>query len=115
MAARNPKANGCLTEMPAAAKLAAAEAADMPAASAAAEAAYVAKVCAGEMTAAEATHVTDVSAGEMTTAVETEAPVEAGVKAVVETGASDEDRTTIPVIIVVIRIGVAVTEVAPFI
>jgi hypothetical protein len=99
MAARNPKANGRLTEMPAAeaadmpAASGAAEAADMPAASGAAEAAYVAKVCAGEMT----------------TAVETEAPVEAGVKAVVETGASNEDRTTIPVIIVLIRIGVSVT------
>jgi hypothetical protein len=70
MAARNPKANGCLT----------AEAAHIPA-SGTAEAAYVAKV----------------SAGEMTTTVETEAPVEAVVKAVAETRASDEDRTTVPV------------------
>jgi hypothetical protein len=76
----NPKANGRLTGMPAAAELAAAEAAHIPA-SGTAEAAYVAKV----------------SAGEMTTTVETEAPVEAVVKAVAETRASDEDRTTVPV------------------
>jgi hypothetical protein len=46
-------------------------------------------------------------------AVESEAPVEAVVKtvvkAVVEAAAHDEDRTTKPVAIVVIRIGIAVT------
>ena len=129
---------------------AAAEAAHMAAAKAAAEAAHVADVCAGEMTAAEladadAVHVAEVSAGEMSPVpVESEAPVEALVKTVVEAAAaeaarvaevsagemspaaveseavvveaviveparSDEDRTTKPVAIVVIRIGVAVT------
>ena len=83
------------------------------------EAAHAAEVSTGEMTAAElaaaeAAHVAEVSAGEMTpVAVESEAPVEAVVKtvvkAVVEAAASDEDRTTKPVAIVVIRIGVAVT------
>jgi hypothetical protein len=102
-----PKANGVLTEMPAAAEVAAAKAA------------HVAEVSAGEMTAtelaaAEAAHVAEVSASEMSpVAVESEAPVEAVVKtvvkAVVEGAASDEDRTTKPVTIVVIRIGVAVT------
>jgi hypothetical protein len=135
--------------MPAAAEVAAAEAAHVAEVSAsemtatelaAAEAAHVAEVSASEMTATElpaakAAHVADVSAVEMTpaelaaaeaahvaevsasemspVAVESEAPVEAVVKtvakAVVEAGASDEDRTTKPVTIVVIRIGVAVT------
>jgi hypothetical protein len=86
---------------------------------AAAEAAHVAEVSADEMTgteltAAEAAYVAEVSAGEMSpVAVESEATVEAVVeavvKAVVEAAASDEDRTTKPVAIVVIRIGVAVT------
>ena len=125
-----------LTEMPAAAEVAAAKAAHVPAAKASAEAAHVAEVSAGEMTAAElaaaeAARVTEVSAGEMTAAelaaaeaahmaevsagemrpvaVESEAPVEAVVKAVMEAAASDEDGTTKPVAIVVIRIGVAVT------
>jgi hypothetical protein len=79
------------------------------------EAAHVAKVSVGKMTAAEAAHVAEVSAGEMSSvAMENEGPVEAVVKtvvkAVVEAAASDEeDRTTKPVAIVVIRIGVAVT------
>ena len=121
-----------------AAHVAAAKAAHVPAAKAAAEAAHVAEVCAGEMTAtelagAEAAHMADVSTGEMTGAelagaeaarvaevsagemspvpVETEAPVEAVVKAVVEAGASDEDRTAPPIAIVVIRIRVAPTVV----
>src|ERR1700722_18465383 len=146
-----------LTEMPAAAEVAAAKAAHVPAAKASAEAAHVAEVSAGEMTAAElaaaeaapvtevsagemtaaelaaaeAAHVTEVSADEMTAAelaaakaadvaevsageispvaAESEAPREAVVKTVVEAGASEEDRTTPPVTIVVIRIGVAVT------
>jgi hypothetical protein len=86
---------------------------------AAAEAAHVAKVSAGEMTAtelaaakaaAQAAHVAEVSAGEMSpVAVESKAPVEAVVKAVIKAAASDEDRATKPVTIVVIRIGVAVT------
>jgi hypothetical protein len=42
-------------------------------------------------------------------AVKSKATVEAVVKAVVEAAASDEDRATKPVAIVVIRIGVAVT------
>ena len=94
---------------------AAAEAAHVPAAKAAAEAAHVAEVSAGEMTAtelaaAEAAHVAEVSAAEMSpVAVECEAAVEAVVKALAEAAASDEDRTTKPVAIVVIRIGVAVT------
>jgi hypothetical protein len=105
-------------EVPAAAEVAAAKAAHVPAAKAAAEASYVAEVSAGEMTgaelaAAEAAYVAEVYAGEMTGAVESEATVEAVVeavvKAVVEVAASDEDRTTKPVAIVVIRIGVAVT------
>ena len=106
----NHKASGALTEMPAA-EMAAAEAAHVPAA----KAARVTKVSAGEMTAAElagaeAAHVADVSAGEMSPVpVETEAPVEAVVKAVVEAAASDEDRTAPPVAIVVIRRGLAVT------
>ena len=102
-----------------AAELAAAEAARVAKVSAgemttaelaAAEAAHAADVCAGEMTAgelaaaetahaadvcaAEAAHVAHVSAGEMSpAAMESEAPVEAVVKAVVEAGASDgEDR-----------------------
>jgi hypothetical protein len=108
-----------LMEVPAAAELASAEAA------------HVAEVSAGEMTAAglaaaelaaaEAARVAEVSAAEMSpvavemspVAVESEATVEAVVeavvKAVVEAAASDEDRTTKPVAIVVIRIGVAVT------
>ena len=115
-----------LTEAPAAAaEVAAAKAAHVPAAEAAAEmtaaelaaakAAYVAEVSAGEMTAAElaageAAHVAEVSADEMSPApVEGEATVEAVVKAVMEAADSDEDRTTKPVAIVVIRIGVAVT------
>jgi hypothetical protein len=143
-----------LTEMPAAAEVAAAKAAHVPAAKATAEAARVADVSAGEMTAAELAaepaHVAHVSAGEMTAAelaaepahvadvsahevtaaelaaeasnvaevcagemspvpVESEAPVEAVAKTVVETDASDEDRTTIPVTRIVIWIGVAVT------
>jgi hypothetical protein len=88
---------------------------------AATEAAHVAEVCAGEMTAAElataeAAHVAEVSTAELAAALEmspvavkSEATVEAVVKAVVEAAASDEDRTTKPVAIVVIRIGVAVT------
>ena len=82
---------------------------------AAAEAAHVAEVSAAEMTAtelaaAEAAHVAEVSAAEMSpVAVECEAAVEAVVKALAEAAASDEDRTTKPVAIVVIRIGVAVT------
>jgi hypothetical protein len=87
---------------------------------AAAEAAHVAKVSAGEMTAAElaaaeAAHVAEmIAAVEMSpVAVESEATVEtvvkAVVKAVMEAAASEEDRTTKPVAIVVIRIGVAVT------
>jgi hypothetical protein len=64
----NHKANGVLTEMPAAAEVAAAKAAHVTAA----EAAHVAEVSTGEMTAtelaaAEAAHVAEVSAGEMTT------------------------------------------------
>jgi hypothetical protein len=70
-----------------------------------------------ELAAAEAAHVADVSAGEMSpvavemcpVAVESEARVEAVVKAVVEAAPSDEDRTTKPVAIVVIRIPVSVT------
>jgi hypothetical protein len=79
----------------------------------------VAKVSAREMTAtelaaAQAAHVAEVSDGEMSpVAVESKAPVEAVVKtlvkAVVEAAASDEDRATKPVTIIVIRIGVAVT------
>jgi hypothetical protein len=75
----------------------------------------VAKVSAYEMTAteladADAVHVAEVSAGEMSPVpVESEAPVEAVVKTVVEAAAADEDRTAPPVAIVVIRIGVAVT------
>ena len=42
-------------------------------------------------------------------AVKSEATVEAVVKAAVEAAAPDEDRTTKPVAIVVIRLGVAVT------
>jgi hypothetical protein len=126
-----------LMEVPAAAEVAAAKAAHVPAAKAAAEAAHVAEVSAGEMAAtelaaAEAAHVAKVSAGEMTAAelaaaeaahvaemiaavemspvaVESGATVETVVKAVMEAAASDEDRTTKPVAIVVIRIGVAVT------
>ena len=65
---------------------------------------------AAELGDADAVHVAEVSAGEMSPVpVESEAPVEAVVKTVVEAAASDEDRTTIPVTIVVIRIGVAVT------
>jgi hypothetical protein len=67
-----------------------------------------------ELAAAKAADVAEVSAGEMSpVAAEGEAPREAVVKtvvkAVVEAGASEEDRTTPPVTIVVIRIGVAVT------
>src|ERR1700722_11908811 len=93
----------------------AAKAAHVAAAKAAAEAAHVAEVCAGEMTATElaageAAHVAEVSAAEMSPApMEDEATVEAVVKAVMEAADSDEDRTTKPVAIVVIRIGVAVT------
>jgi hypothetical protein len=88
---------------------------------AAAEAAHVAEVCTSEMTApelaaAEAAHVAEVSTAELAAALEmnpvavkSEATVEAVVKAVVEAAASDEDRTTKPVAIVVIRIGVTVT------
>jgi hypothetical protein len=104
-----------------AAHVAAAKAAHVPAAKAAAEAAHVAEVCAGEMTATElaageAAHVAEVSAAEMSPApMEDEATVEAVVevvvKAVMEAADSDEDRTTKPVAIVVIRIGVAVTVV----
>ena len=69
---------------------------------------------ASHVAAAEAAHVAEVSAAEMSpVAVESEATVEAVVeavvKAVMEAAASDEDRTTKPVAIVVIRIGVAVT------
>ena len=119
---RAVRARGMLMEVPAAAEVATAQAAHMPAA----EAAHVAEVSAGEMTAAElaaaeAAHVADVSADEMSpvavemspVAVESEATVEAVVEAVVkpvvEAAASDEDRTTKPVAIVVIRIGVSVT------
>ena len=83
------------------------------------KAAHVAEVSAGEMTAAElaageAAHVAEVSAAEMSPALmegeaTVEAVVEAVVKAVMEAADSDEDRTTKPVAIVVIRIGVAVT------
>jgi hypothetical protein len=87
---------------------------------AATEAAHVAEVSADEMAAtklaatelaaAEAAHVAEVSADEMSpVAVESEATVEAVVKAVVEAAPSDEDRTTKPVAIVVIRIWVSVT------
>ena len=84
---------------------------------AAAKAAHVPAAEAAHVPAAEAAHVAEVSAGEMSpvavemspVAVESEATVEAVVKAVVEAAASDEDRTTKPVAIVVIRIGVAVT------
>jgi hypothetical protein len=121
----------CAGEMTAA-ELTAAEAAHMAdvcagetttAELAAAEAAHAADVCAGELAAAEtahaadvcaaeAAHVAHVSAGEMNPVpVETEAPVEAVVKAVVEAGASDEDRTAPPIAIVVIRIRVAPTVV----
>jgi hypothetical protein len=66
-----------------------------------------------ELAAAEA-HVAEISAGEMSpVAVESEAMVEAVVealvKAVVEAAPSDEDRTTKPVAIVVVRIRVSVT------
>src|SRR3984957_18001850 len=110
-----------LMEAPAAkaAHVAAAKAAHVPAAKAAAEAAHVAEVCAGAMTgtelaAGEAAHGAEVSAAEMSPApMEDEATVEAVVevvvKAVMEAADSDEDRTTKPVAIVVIRIGVAVT------
>ena len=105
-------------EVPAAAEVAAAKAAHVPAAKAAAEAAHVAEASAGEMTAelaaGEAAHVAEVSAAEMSPALmegeaTVEAVVEAVVKAVMEAADSDEDRTTKPVAIVVIRIGVAVT------
>src|SRR4029077_2965348 len=78
---------------------------------------HVAKVSAYEMTAteladADAVHVAEVSAGEMSPVpVESEAPVEAVVKTVVEAAAADEDRTAPPVAIVVIRIRVAPTVV----
>ena len=88
-------------EVPAATEAAATEAAHV----AAAEAAHVAEVCAGEMTAAELAAALEMSP----VAVKSEATVEAVVKAVVEAAASYEDRTTKPVAIVVIRIGVAVT------
>src|ERR1700729_4582511 len=56
---------------------------------------------------AEAAHVAEVSAGEMSPVpVETEALV---MEAVVEPVPSEEDRTTKPVVIVVIRILVSVT------
>jgi hypothetical protein len=117
------QARGMLMEVPAAAEVAAAEATHVAAAKAAhvpaAKAAHVAEVSAGEMAAtelaaAEAAHVAEVSAVEMSpVAVESEATVEtvvkAVVKAVMEAAASEEDRTTKPVAIVVIRIGVAVT------
>ena len=99
-------------EVPAAAEVAAANAA---AEMTATEAAHVAEVSGGEMTAtelaaAEAAHVAEVSAGEMSpAAVESEATVEAVVKAVLEAAPSDEGRTTKPVAIVVIRIRVSVT------
>jgi hypothetical protein len=89
-------------EVPAAAaEVAAAKAAHVPPAKAAAEAARVAEVSAVEMS--------PVAMEMSPVAVESEATVEAVVKAVVEAAASDEDRTTKPVAIVVIRIGVAVT------
>ena len=82
---------------------------------AAGEAAHVAEASAGEMTATElaageAAHVAEVSAAEMSPApMEGKATVEVVVEAVMEAADSDEDRTTKPVAIVVIRIGVAVT------
>jgi uncharacterized membrane protein YphA (DoxX/SURF4 family) len=101
-------------EVPAAAEVAAAKAAHVPAAKAAAEAAHVAEVSAGEMTAAElaaaeAAHVAEVSAGEMSPAsMEGEATVEAVVEMV---PSDEEDRTAPPIAIVVIRIRVAPTVV----
>jgi hypothetical protein len=98
----------------AAAEVAAAKAGEMTAT----EAAHVAEVCAGEMTATELAageaHVAEVSAAEMSPApmegeATVEAVVEVVVKAVMEAADSDEDRTTKPVAIVVIRIGVAVS------
>jgi hypothetical protein len=92
--------SGLLTEVPAAAEVAAAEAAHVAATEASpAEASYMAT--------AEAAHVAEVSAGEMSPVpVETEALV---MEAVVEPVPSEEDRTTKPVVIVVIRILVSVT------
>src|ERR1700729_3038797 len=79
--------SGLLTEVPAAAEVAPAEA--------------------SYMATAEAAHVAEVSAGEMSPVpVETEALV---MEAVVEPVPSEEDRTTKPVVIVVIRILVSVT------
>jgi hypothetical protein len=91
-----------LVEVPAAAEMAAAK----PAKVAAAEAAEMTTAEAAYVTAAEAAHVAEVSAGEMSPAT---VEAEAVVKSVVEMVPSDEDRTTKPVAIVVIRIGVAVT------
>jgi hypothetical protein len=84
----------------AAAEVAAAKAAHVAATEASpAEATY--------MTTADAAHVAEVSASEMSPVpVETEAPV---MEAVVEPVPSEEDRTTKPVVIVVIRILVSVT------
>jgi hypothetical protein len=106
-----------LVEVPAAAKMAAAKAAHVASAKAAkvaaAKAAGVAaaepaEVAATELAAAEAASVAEVSAGEMSpAAVESEAVVVEA--AVVEAAPSDEDRTTKPVAIVVIRIRVSVT------
>jgi hypothetical protein len=89
-----------LTEVSAAAEVAAAKAAHVAATEASpAEATYMAT--------AEAAHVAEVSASEMSPVpVETEAPV---MEAVVEPVPSEEDGTTKPVVIVVIRILVSVT------
>lgn len=112
-------------KVPGAAKMAAAKAAKMAAAKAAhvapAKAAKVAAAkaagvaaaepadaAATELAAAEAARVAEVSAGEMSpAAVESEAVVVEAV--IVEPAPSDEDRTTKPVAIVVIRIRVSVT------
>ena len=96
------KVRGELAEVPAAAEVAATEAAHMaaakPAEMTAAEAAYMAT--------AKATHMAEVSAGEMSSAVMKR---EAIAKAVVEMTRSEEDRT--PKAVIVIRIGVSVTVV----
>lgn len=108
---------GWLTaEMSAAAKVAAAEvAAAEPAHMAeigpgevtAAKAARVAAGKAAEMAGAEAARVAEIAPGEVAPApVESEAAV---VEAVVEAAASEEDRTTKPVAIVVVWIRVSVT------
>ena len=91
-----------LAEVPAAAKVAAAKATHVPAA----KPSEMTAAEAAEIAAAKAAHVAEVSAGEMSSAT---VEAEAVVKSVVEMVPSDEDRTTKPVAIVVIGIGVAVT------